>query len=266
MFIYSVLNKWLHALGVYSTHLNEQEVPVDVRPWVSACWDVGEFSRSSPTEKSGKTSRNQCKKNCNCWRYRFYPRLEKSPRTVTLPMPHPASAAPNSSWPSCRVAFCWWLLVKCLVNTLFVANILSADEAGFTRKDIVNVHNTRVWVCVNPHATMTWWRQHRFLFSVLLSIFGDQLLEPVVLANRLNRCSVSSFLVNNILVLLENAPLHQRQHMWFMYDGAPSHFLHIVTQRPKQNFGEQWMGRRGPVNGLAWSPEFNPLGFSCGDT
>jgi hypothetical protein len=31
-------------------------------------------------------------------------------------------------------------------------------------------------------------------------------------------------------VVLEHVPLHQRQHMWFMQDVAPSHVLGIVSQ------------------------------------
>jgi hypothetical protein len=53
-----------------------------------------------------------------------------------------------------------------------------------------------------------------------------------------------------------NGPLHQRQHMWYMHDGASPHFVRIVTQHL---FGEQWIGRGGPVSWPARSPDLNPL-------
>jgi hypothetical protein len=41
-----------------------------------------------------------------------------------------------------------------------------------------------------------------------VGIFGDQLLWPVVLPNRLTRAVYHCFLVNNLHVLLEHVPLH----------------------------------------------------------
>jgi hypothetical protein len=49
--------------------------------------------------------------------------------------------------------------------------------------------------------------------------------------------------------------------MWFVHDGAPPHFLLIVTQHLNQTFGEQWIGRGGPVNWPARSPDLNPSDF-----
>jgi hypothetical protein len=57
--------------------------------------------------------------------------------------------------------------------------------------------------------------------------------------------------VNDLPVLLEHVPLHhQQQHMWFMHDGAPTHFLRIVRHHLNQTIGEQWIGRGGQANGL----------------
>jgi hypothetical protein len=69
------------------------------------------------------------------------------------------------------------------------------------------------------------------------------------------------FLVNDLPVLLEHVPLHQRQHTWFMRDEAPPHFLRTLRQHLNQNFGEQWVGCGGPVNWPARSPDLNHLDF-----
>jgi hypothetical protein len=69
------------------------------------------------------------------------------------------------------------------------------------------------------------------------------------------------FLVNDLPILLEHVPVHQRQHMWFMHDGAPPRFICIVRQHLNQTFSEQWIGSGGPVNWPARSPDLNPLGF-----
>jgi hypothetical protein len=39
------------------------------------------------------------------------------------------------------------------------------------------------------------------------------------------------------------------------------HFLTSAFVRQHQTFGEQWIGRGGPVNWLARSPDLNPLDF-----
>jgi hypothetical protein len=62
-------------------------------------------------------------------------------------------------------------------------------------------------------------------FNIWVGILGDQLLGPVFLPNRQKGALYHCFLVNDLPVRLEHVPLHQRQHMWFMHDGTPLHFL-----------------------------------------
>jgi hypothetical protein len=127
----------------------------------------------------------------------------------------------------------------------------------------VNFHNTHVWVDDSPHTTMASRRQHRFSINVWVGILGDQLLGPVVLPNRLTGAVYHRFFlcVNDLPILLEYVPLHERHHMGFMHDGAPPHFLRIVRQHLNHTFGEQWIGRWGPLNWPARSSDLNPLEF-----
>jgi hypothetical protein len=54
--------------------------------------------------------------------------------------------------------------------------------------------------------------------------------------------------VDDLLEVLEQVPLHQRQHMWFMLGGAPPDFFRIVRQHVNQISGEQCIGLGGPIN------------------
>jgi hypothetical protein len=81
-----------------------------------------------------------------------------------------------------------------------------------------------------------------------VAILGDKLLEPALLRNTPIRAVYHHFLVNDLPVILEYVLLHQRQHKWFLHDGAPPHFLRIFKQHLNQTFGEQWIGRGGPFN------------------
>jgi hypothetical protein len=79
---------------------------------------------------------------------------------------------------------------------------------------------------------------------------------PVVLPSRLTGAVYHLFLLNDLAVLLELVPLNQRQHMRFMRDGAPTHFLRIVRQHLNLTSCEQRIGHTGPVNCPPWSPDF----------
>jgi hypothetical protein len=107
--------------------------------------------------------------------------------------------------------FCQWLLAEFFVNTVCSCHPIYS-WAGFRRDGFVNFHNSHTWVDDDPHATMASKRLDGYPRSYLT-----------------DRCSVSSFVcVNDLPVLLEHVPLHQRQHIWFMYDGAPTLFLRTV--------------------------------------
>jgi hypothetical protein len=86
-------------------------------------------------------------------------------------------------------------------------------------------------------------------------------LRQIFLPNRLTGAAYDRFWVNDLPVVFEHVPLHQRQHMWFMHDGAPPHFLCVFRQHLNQTFGEQWIGRGGPVSWPARSPDLNSLDF-----
>jgi hypothetical protein len=90
-------------------------------------------------------------------------------------------------------------------------------------------------------------------------------LGPIVLPNGLAGAVYHRFLVKDLLTFLGHAPLHLRQHMWFMHDGT-THVLRIVRQGLNQTFGEQWIGRGGPVSWPARSPDLMFWISGGGDT
>jgi hypothetical protein len=94
---------------------------------------------------------------------------------------------------------------------------------------------------------------------------GDQFLEPIILPNRPTGAMYYRFLVNDLQVFLEHVPLHQ-QHMWFMDDEVPDHFLRSVRQHMNQTLSKQWIGRGDPVNWRVRSPDLIPLDFWLWDT
>lgn len=146
-------------------------------------------------------------------------------------------------------------------NRVFISNILFTDEASFTRDGINNFHNRHVWAEENPHAVLASSHQNRFSLNVWGGIFQDKLLGPVYLPGRLNGQIYLEFLSNTLPELLDDIPLEHRQTMWYMHDGAPAHFSVGVRRHLNNQFGEQWIGRGGPVAWPPRSPDLNPLDF-----
>ena len=122
-----------------------------------------------------------------------------------------------------------------------------------------------IWAHANPHAIRETRHQTTFSINVWADIFGDRLIGPVRLPERLTEPTYREFLERlkrNILPdVLDDVPLQLRVGMWFMHDGAAPHFSRMARHYLKDHFPGKWIGRNGPV---AWPPcpsDLNPLGF-----
>ena len=160
-----------------------------------------------------------------------------------------------------RFAFCSWFLRKVEENPDFPRIILASDEAGFTRRGIFNYHNVHVWADENPHAIRQTRFQQEFSINLWAGIVNNYLIGPFELPPRLTGAIYWRFLRRNLQELLEEVPLHIRESMWFLHDGAPPHFSRLVRQFLNVQFPEKWIGRGGAQHWPARSPDLNPLDF-----
>lgn len=160
-----------------------------------------------------------------------------------------------------RVECSRWFLNKEIENPMFLEQVLFTDEASFTREGIFNSRNSHVWAEDNPHATLVRGYQEKFSVNVWAGIIGDYLIGPYILPNRLNSPVYLVFLRDILPGLLEDVPLNIRDGMWFQHDGAPAHFGIIVRDYLNVTFEQKWVGRGGPVQWPARSPDLTPLDF-----
>ncbi|KYM80430.1 hypothetical protein ALC53_09121 [Atta colombica] len=86
-------------------------------------------------------------------------------------------------------------------------------------------------------------------------------ISPHFLPPRLSAQAYGEFLENDLLVLFEDVPLHNRQTLIYQHDGAPAHFSRRTKQILDARFPERWMGRGGPIIWLAKSPDLNMLDY-----
>lgn len=159
-----------------------------------------------------------------------------------------------------RLGFCQWFLGQ---HHDFRWNVLFTDEAQFTRDGINNFHNQHNWAINNPHGIVEANNQHRFSLNVWAGIIGEFFFGPVFLPPRLDGPAYREFLLNTLPLLMEDVPIQTRRVMWFMHDGAPAHFSLAAREvlNRANYFRNRWIGRRGPINWPARSPDMNPLDF-----
>ncbi|KAJ4431197.1 hypothetical protein ANN_19794 [Periplaneta americana] len=146
-----------------------------------------------------------------------------------------------------RVRFCQRFLQQCGVNPNFHALVLFTDEAQFTRDGITNFHNQHAWTYENPRPTVPSHHHVRISLNMWAGIIGDRLVGPHVLVNRLTGQAYTNFLENTILHVLGDTPLINRQHIHFLHDGAPAHFIRTARRYLDRRFPDRWIGRSGPI-------------------
>lgn len=178
---------------------------------------------------------------------------------------HPYHFQPVQSLipPDCpdRLQYSRWFLQQCAINPLFNASILFTDEATFTQDGVFNYHNEHFWANENPHVIRESNFQHRFAINVWAGIVGDHLIGPHILPQRLTGALYLHFLQEDLPQLLEDIPIAERLRMWFMHDGAPAHFSHVVRNHLNLTQPNRWIGRGGPIKWPPRSPDLNPLDF-----
>ena len=57
------------------------------------------------------------------------------------------------------------------------------------------------------------------------------------------------------------APKPNSHDLYFQQDGAPPHYSRAVREYLDETFPEKWIGRRGPIDWLARSPDLTPMDF-----
>jgi hypothetical protein len=94
-------------------------------------------------------------------------------------------------------------------------NILWANEACFTRQDVLNDHNSQLWARGNPYAIREHGYQVRCSVSVWAGIDEDIVVGPCLLSNRPTAQRYRDFLESVLAGPLEDVLIVVRQRLWF---------------------------------------------------
>lgn len=163
--------------------------------------------------------------------------------------------------PPNRLRFCNFVIDALAADEEFLFRILWTDECKFDRAGTCNLKNLHVWSEENPHAKRVKKVQRQFSVNLWGGIVAGHLVGPYVLPDRLNGEAYLNFLQNQLPDLLRDVPEEIRRTIIFQHDGCPSHYHRDVREFLNNEFAGRWIGRGGPTEWPARSPDLTPLDF-----
>lgn len=161
-----------------------------------------------------------------------------------------------------RLDFCRWFRATLRQDPNFCHKIIWSDESLFTNSGMFNRRNKHFYSTQNPHLVREVRPQVRFSVNVWCGLFGDILLGPVFIPNRLTGQMYVDFLQNEFEEMIDNLPLEAIRNInYFQQDGAGPHNARVVREFLDRRFPNAWIGTHGPVRWPPRSPCLNPLDY-----
>lgn len=173
----------------------------------------------------------------------------------------------NEDDPDRRLQFCEIMMGLCQANRRLHRQILFSDEATFCLNGTVNRQNCRYWSRVNPHWMVEAHTQHPQKVNVWAGIVDNRIVGPFFFEGTLTGERYLEFLQNDLVPALvvifpnDNDPDLPDNTIWFQQDGAPLHYARLVRDFLDNCFPRRWIGRRGPIEWPARSPDLTPLDY-----
>lgn len=158
-----------------------------------------------------------------------------------------------------RLDFCLWVGENHLVNRNFCKNIIFSDESTFSTNGKVSSQNCRHWSRENPNFKIVTRSQYYKKVNVWCGIMYGKIIGPYFFNENVNQRTYLELLQNFLLPAIRNEP--NFESVFFQQDGCPAHSTVLVRNYLQENFGNRWIGRYGPTNWPARSPDLSPLDF-----
>jgi hypothetical protein len=153
-----------------------------------------------------------------------------------------------------RSEFCEIWLEKFQSDPLLIDNIFWSDEAKFNMNTTVNRHNCTYWARENPHVKFTVPNTSEGIM-VWCGMTSNGLVGPYFYNENVTGLVYKQMLVNYAW------PQLRRKELYFQHDGAGAHYAVIVRNWLDEKFPGRWIGRRGPFEWPARSPDLTPCDF-----
>lgn len=160
--------------------------------------------------------------------------------------------------PENRINFCERMFNLINDDEMLLRRIVFTDESTFMKHGQVNAQNFRYWSQENLHLYNATRTQYPESVNVWAGLVGDRIVGPFFIDGTLTSEKYLRLLREYIFPAINNLNIPEP---WFQQDGAPPHYGLNIRAVLNQNFPNRWIGRGGPVNWPARSPDLNPLDF-----
>lgn len=153
-----------------------------------------------------------------------------------------------------RKKFCGTMLVKFDQNPGLVDKIIWSDESQFTLNGVINRHNCCYWAYSNPDIQIPV-SNSKGGVMVWCGLTSAGLIGPYFFDGSVNAETYLQMLKDYVW------PQVKGKRLYFQQDGASAHYATVVRQWLDQKFTDRWIGRRGPIEWPARSPDLTPPDF-----
>ena len=141
------------------------------------------------------------------------------------------------------------------IDESFLDKIWWSDEAMFKLNGRINRHNCVYWAASNPRIIIE--REVNLPgVTVWCAMSSKGIIGPYFFDDTVNG--------ENYLEMLQNyfwPKVKHNKDCFYQQDGASAHYTKIVRKWLDDKFEDRWVGRRGPVEWPARSPDLTPLDF-----
>ena len=135
--------------------------------------------------------------------------------------------------------------------------IIFSDEATFHISGKVNRHSCVFWGLENPRVVREYTRNTQKV-NVWCGVTASKVIGPFFFPSNINGRNYLEMLSN---FLMDELPLTLVVDGYFQQDGAPAHYARDVKDFLNAAFPGRWIGRGGPIDWPAYSPDLNPCDF-----
>jgi hypothetical protein len=149
-----------------------------------------------------------------------------------------------------RSEFCEIWLEKFENDPDLIDRIFWSDEAKFSMNTTVNRHNCTYWSREKPHFQFKVPNTRQGV-TVWCGMTSNGLVGPYFFNDTVTGSLYKDMLVEYVW------PQLKRKRFYFQHDGAGAHYHYAVTVREllDEKFSNHWIGRRGPFEWPARSPD-----------
>jgi len=163
--------------------------------------------------------------------------------------------------PARRLHFCLSMGAEIMDNQYFYRNIIFSDEATFSTNGTVASQHVRYWSDYNPNFRIPANRQYSAKVNVWCAISYHGIFGPYFFNNTVNQHTYLDMLQHFLVDKLDDLPINYRARCYFQQDGCPAHYARAVVEWLNQEFGQNWIGRNGPVLWPPRSPDLTIADF-----